>query len=134
MKGAFFSSLWGPGGARLLAGDLVVILVLALLSGIVFSLPGRAGGGGVDIEVSGRRDVRRPLADDGISEVSGPLGITRIELRNGRARILSSPCPLKLCQKAGWIGASGEMIVCLPNEVVVRIPGGLPGGVDALSQ
>ena len=51
-----------------------------------------------------------------------------------RTSILSSPCPLKLCQRAGWIGTAGAMVVCLPNEVVVRIPGSLPGSTDAVSR
>ena len=78
-------------------------------------------------------DLPLSPSEEGIRDVAGPLGITRIEIREGQVRVLSSPCPLKLCQRAGWIGAAGEMIVCLPNEVVVRLPG-RRRGVDALSR
>lgn len=85
------------------------------------------------VEVGGSPALILRADDKGIHEVTGPRGVTRIEIKDGRVRVLSSPCPLKLCQRAGWIGEAGEMIVCLPNEVVVRLPG-RRRGVDALSR
>jgi hypothetical protein len=88
----------------------------------------------VEVEVGGRKVLTVPLGESGVREVTGPLGTTRVEFRGGQVRILSSPCPLKICQRAGWIGVAGEMLVCLPNEVVVRLPGGPAGDLDAVSR
>ena len=128
-------TLWGPGGWRLLAGDGAVILVCVLAGAALLLAPGRArtGAAEVQVEVSGTAVLTLSPSEDGIREVTGPLGVTRIEVRERRVRVLSSPCPQKLCQRAGWIGSAGEMVVCLPNEVVVRLPGRRPG-VDALSR
>jgi len=136
MKGQVLKALWGSGGIRLLAGDVFLVFAISAAAWFLFSLSGsdRAAPLLADIEVSGRRDVRLAVSEDTVREVPGPLGQTRVEIRDGRIRILSSPCPLKLCVKAGWIDRAGEMIVCLPNEVVVRLPGDLPGGIDALSR
>jgi hypothetical protein len=120
---------------RLLLGDAVV---LTLLAAGVFALvmPKAAGGlpARAEVEASGKAAATLDLALDGASEFVGPLGVTRLEVRGGRVRVLSSPCPRQSCRHGGWIGAAGEMLVCLPNEVVVRLPGTLPGTPDAVSR
>lgn len=55
--------------------------------------------------------------------VRGPLGETRIEVADGRARVASDPSPRQLCVKQGWLDAAGELAVCLPNEVSVEMVG-----------
>lgn len=136
MKGQFLKALWGPGGMRLLAGDLVLVVLLAGAAWALLPLavPGDGTPLFARVEVSGRPSLRLAVSENTVREVSGPLGRTSIEVRDDRVRVLSSPCPLKLCVKTGWIGSSGQMIVCLPNEVVIRLPGSLPGGIDAVSQ
>ncbi len=136
MTPAWIVRLWGEGGKRLFFGDVVVIaffisLAVALVAGIGGA---RLGARSVEVEVGGRNVLTVPLGETGVREVTGPLGTTRIEFRAGEVRILSSPCPLKICQRSGWIGAAGEMLVCLPNEVVVRLPEGPAGGLDAVSR
>lgn len=128
--------LWGRKGARLLAGDGAIILILLALIPVTVLKLGTAGGESavVEVEVQGRRTLSLPRSESGFREVSGPLGLTRIEIREGRVRVVSSPCPLKICQRAGWIDSAGEIIVCLPNEVVVRLPGRADGDLDALSR
>lgn len=136
MKGKWRESLWGAGGGRLLAGDAVVLVFFLVLSLSAILKVGGAGEGGatVEVEVSGRRVLAIDRREVGLHTVEGPLGPTEIEIRGGEARILSSPCPLKLCRRAGWIGSAGEMAVCLPNEVVVRLPGTPGRGIDAVSR
>ena len=128
--------LWGRNGARLLAGDVVIILVLLALIPVTVLKLGVAGGESdvVEVEAGGRKVLSLKRSENGLREVRGPLGLTRIEIREGRVRIASSPCPLKICQRAGWIDSAGEIIVCLPNEVVVRLPGSADRDLDALSR
>jgi hypothetical protein len=57
----------------------------------------------VVIEVDQKRVSRYSLSKDRIADVEGPLGMTRIEIRAGKARILRSPCKLKVCTKPGYI-------------------------------
>jgi len=74
------------------------------------------------------------LERDRVSEIKGPLGVTKIEVRGGRVRVLFSPCPQQACRHGGWIGTAGEMLVCLPNEVVIRLSGQRDGATDAVSR
>jgi hypothetical protein len=68
-------------------------------------------------------------------EIRGPLGITTVELKEGRARVISSPCTNQNCVAAGTIHGKGQWIACLPNGVflsVEGVPSGEAGGLDAL--
>lgn len=135
MKRSTIARIWGAGGLRLLVGDTLIIGLLAF--GVFAStLPKPAAGrpARAEVEAAGKSLLALDLARDGVSEIAGKLGVTRIEVRGGRVRVLSSPCPRQSCRHGGWIGSAGEMLVCLPNEVVVRLPGHLPGAADATSR
>jgi hypothetical protein len=135
VKRPFIEVVWGPGGVRLLLGDAAVLGIL--IAGIFALVMPKAADGQparAEVESSGKAAATLTLALDGVSEIGGPLGVTRLEVRGGRVRVLSSPCPRQSCRHGGWIGSAGEMLVCLPNEVVVRLPGRLPGAPDALSR
>ena len=135
MKASLMVRIWGPGGVRLLLGDAAV-LVLLCAAVIALALPKTAGGrpARVEVEAAGKIVATLDLARDGVSEIKGPLGVTRIEVRGGRVRVLSSPCPRQACRHGGWIGAAGEMLVCLPNQIVIRLPGQRAGAIDAVAR
>ena len=66
-----------------------------------------------------------------IRYVVGQLGVTRIEIRDGKARILRSPCKLKVCIKSGYIQYADRISFCLPNRVE-RVEGNAERGLDAV--
>lgn len=135
MKASLMVRIWGPGGVRLLLGDAAVLALLCAAV-IALALPKTAGGrpARAEVEVRGNFVATLDLERDGVSEIKGPLGVTRIEVRGGRVRVLSSPCPRQACRHGGWIGATGEMLVCLPNEIVIRLPGRRAGAIDAVAR
>ena len=47
----------------------------------------------------------------------------QIEIKDNTVRMVQADCPDHLCVKQGKIKSEGEMIVCLPNKVTVRISG-----------
>ncbi|MEN2984045.1 MAG: NusG domain II-containing protein [Dictyoglomaceae bacterium] len=54
--------------------------------------------------------------------VNGILGKSYFEYDPQKGiKMISSPCPDKICIKQGWINKIGETIVCLPNRVVLRL-------------
>ncbi len=110
---------------------LFVVLILLSLSGL-FLVKGLAlSGNTASIEVNGKLLYRLSLDEDRTVEVNGPVGVTRVEVKQGKVRIVDSPCPNKLCVRQGWIERGA--IICLPNRVVVTIGGGGMRGVDAIS-
>lgn len=107
-------------------GDRLLILSVLLLSILAIPLlSGRAGGKAevALVRVYDQVIERLPLEKDRKLSVTGRLGETVIEVRGGRVRALASPGPLQLCVNRGWISRPGEAIICLPNRVIIEIPG-----------
>jgi hypothetical protein len=50
-----------------------------------------------------------------------PNGEMKIEVKDSRVRVASSDCPNQLCVNKGWIKTAGEIIVCVPNKVLIEI-------------
>jgi hypothetical protein len=55
--------------------------------------------------------------------VTGPVGKSIIEFQDSRVHMLWSDCPDKICMKMGWIAEAGQVVVCMPNKVVISIRG-----------
>lgn len=95
----------------------------------------RPQGATVVIESGGGATLILPLSTDQILPVSGPLGETVVEVRDGRVGVQHSPCPHKRCVQMGFRDRAGDMIVCIPNKVVVRIMGrGREEEVDGITR
>ncbi|MFQ6093576.1 MAG: NusG domain II-containing protein [bacterium] len=110
-------------GDRLLIGAL---LVCALL-GLIMLPSGRPRGTWAVVE-SGDGSARRlDLSTDQEVPISGPLGETVVEVSAGRVRVESSPCPHKICVQMGFRDRNGDVIVCIPNKVIVCVRGGERG-------
>jgi hypothetical protein len=106
----------------------VALAVLVTVS--VYTYGGRSGPTSVRIEAAGSEWLY-PIDEDRDIAVAGPLGNTDVEIRDGAAKVLRSPCPHKICISMGEIQDSGEWIACLPNRVFVRIEGGREDELDA---
>lgn len=134
MRGSLLARVWGEGGVRLLLGDAALVAALAV-GAVALSLPRAALGTASRAEVQTPNGIEAvDLGHDGLHEVRGRIGVTTIEVRGGRLRVRSSPCPRQVCRHGGWIAQAGEMLVCLPNEVIVRLPGRAGDAPDALSR
>ncbi|HEU0219197.1 MAG TPA: NusG domain II-containing protein [Gallionella sp.] len=99
----------------LLGGLCVVLLALKLWSGGLADKAIIRSGGKIFREV--------PLSRDQQIEVPGPLGTSVITIEKRRARISSDPSPRQYCVRQGWLQQSGEIALCLPNQVSVELTG-----------
>jgi hypothetical protein len=72
------------------------------------------------------------LERDADYAVSGSLGLSRIEVRQGRARVVADPGPRQICVKQGWVYRAGEAALCLANQVSLEI-GGLGKPFDSIT-
>jgi hypothetical protein len=82
-------------------------------------------GDGAPQQLDPRRDADLHL--------DGPLGPTRLRVRDGAAWIDSAPCRNQLCRRQGRIARPGRSLVCIPNRIVVRFVGA-EAEVDAISR
>ncbi len=104
--------------------DRVIVLILLLATGAAFVLVGKGPRGArVVVEQQGRVVFSAPLAVDRSATLTGPLGETLLAIRDGHVCITSSPCPHKVCIGMGHIARQGELLACVPNELLVLIEG-----------
>ena len=64
-----------------------------------------------------------PIEAEERVSVTGSLGETVVEIRKGRAAIVSSPCNGQTCVAAGELNKNGQWAACLPNRVFILIEG-----------
>lgn len=83
--------------------------------------PSRAGSSRTAVIRYG--DVRRELAldKDGVFRFDGIDA--EFEVKNGKIRLTKASCPDKICEKTGYIGSSGQSIICVPNKITVAVVG-----------
>jgi len=103
------------------------IFVIALAAAITLALGGAVYSGGSS---SSRVIIRGadktwvyPLNAEVQVDVPGPLGETRVEIHDGKAAIVASPCAGQTCVAAGALHKNGQWAACLPNRVFVLVEG-----------
>ena len=121
---------------RLTRFDRYLVLLLALLVGVSFVLPfGRRAGAKIVVDAENKTVFTAPLDQDRRFEIEGPLGTTQLEISDEAVRVLSSPCPQKICIGLGEARRTGDLLACVPNRIVVRVEGEDEGtGYDLLSR
>jgi hypothetical protein len=114
-------------GSRLRPYDyLAIVLAVTVTTLSALSVYGGAFGGGKDARVIVEGDGRTwvyPLDAEETIRVHGPIGETVVQIHDGEARVIESPCENQICVAAGEIHTPSQWVACLPNAVFVRIEG-----------
>ena len=104
------------------ADIVVVILAVALLPFLYMSYwVSSQQGDALRVMVNGKETMTVSLREDQHFTVHGPLGDSVIDIHQGKARFVSSPCRGKQCVHTGWLGQGGEFAACLPNRVSIAV-------------
>ena len=111
-------------------GDYVVFALCALALPALFVRYGLPGSTGTQARITVGNTIyaQVPLSRAQVYRVPGALGVSEIEIRDGRIRFNSSPCPGQQCVHSGWAKRGGEFIACVPNRVSVTVLGQGAGG------
>ena len=101
--------------------SLLDILLLFLIAGcgIFFTVRGLGQKGSRVVVTAAGVKYEYSAELDGTYTVAGELGPTTFEIKDGRVRIIDSPCPNKTCISQGW----HNPLVCLPNKVMITVEG-----------
>lgn len=77
------------------------------------------------VEIDGKEYGRYNLQEKNSQTlaIESKFGYNKIVIANGSVYVCESDCPDALEIKAGTIQKAGQMLVCLPNRLVVRIEG-----------
>lgn len=112
---------------------IAVLLFAALLAFIGYNYINRTPGDYVVVTVANEEYSRFPLNENLTEEIVGAAGgVNILEIRDGRAEVISADCPDKVCVKHGSIGYNRESIICLPNRLVITVVSDNDAGLDAI--
>jgi hypothetical protein len=102
--------------------DIVFFSCLALGLAVVSWLTRQRADGEkyAEITVDGQVTETVPLSPDGTLSPAGRPEVM-ISVRGGKVGFIRSDCPDKICVHTGFLSIPGQVAVCLPNRVVMRV-------------
>ncbi len=113
--------------------DILLLLLAILALPFVYLHYWQPTTAGTTVRIMRGETLVRELAlnkDQKIS-VDGPLGVSRLQIKDGKIRFTDSPCTGKVGIHAGWLSHSGDFTACLPNRISIEIMG--PGQYDSMN-
>lgn len=109
-------------------GDKILISAIVILSllayGIVYFSSSGDNNKYISVQFNGSEFKRLTFTsknDSYVYKLDIDEGLNIIEVEGDRVHMIESDCPDKLCIKQGYISKVGEVLVCVPNKVVVEI-------------
>lgn len=108
-------------------GDMIVIIVIVLSAVLVFFMTHTKNTALRNAIITQNNVILKKIRLDNLSQnvhvdYFGNYPGT-IEAQNGRIRFLHAKCPDQVCVHTGWITRPGQIAVCLPAKVIVKIEG-----------
>jgi len=112
-------------------GDWLLIGGVLLLSvAFAYWIPQRQAASTVIVEVDGREAYRYSIREDGEYPIRGyqpAVGRSEtthiLHIRNGQVYVEEARCRDKICERMGKIDNPGQLIVCVPYKVLIRLEG-----------
>jgi len=105
-------------------GDWLVLILCGAIAAALLPLAFKAGAADrAVVKRAGQIIAELPLTAARSIEVAGPLGMTRIEIQPGRARVASDPGPRQYCVRQGWLSRPNAIAICAPNQVSLALVG-----------
>lgn len=100
---------------------LLILLGLFLCTFSVMAATSQQEGTPLLVLTSPANEYIYPLDTDTTIQIPGLEGISTIQIQQGQARYLDSPCANKTCVAASPIHRNGEWSACLPNGIFMRV-------------
>lgn len=104
--------------------DIYLVLVLgiaAILMFVFINISHQTAGNNIKITIDGKVYGTYSLQEDQVIEVKEDLGINRVQIKNGKAKMIEADCPDGYCMDQNEISKENETIVCLPHKLVVEV-------------
>ncbi len=116
---------------KLTKGDKILIVFLSIFSVIlaimISSVASKASGKYISIKVDGNEIKKIQFSKDMVGktyEIKTEFGRNVIEIGDESVRVIEADCPDKLDVKQGEITKPGQVIVCLPNRLLIEYKAG----------
>ena len=109
---------------KLWANVLFAAVVLAAAGLLFFLRSSRPGSAKLEAELTyGDANTVLPisLAKDAAYDVDTGYLTVHIQVQDGAARFVDSPCPDHICEHYGWLRKEDQSATCLPARAVLTI-------------
>lgn len=105
--------------------DKILIISLIVLSAVSYPAIRHlsVGASFVEIVVEGQSRMVARMDQERDITIEGRRGTTVIRIDESGARFISSPCSDNKCLESAPIKDAGEIAVCVPNRVMIRVLG-----------
>ncbi|WP_313756305.1 NusG domain II-containing protein [Tissierella sp.] len=115
---------------RLTKGDKLLIIIIILISlvslGFIKNNAINHKEKYISIQVDGK-EYKKIIFDKSVIGKTIPIetkfGYNLVEIGEDKVRVIEADCPDKIDVLQGYISKPGEIIVCLPNKLVIEIKG-----------
>lgn len=101
-------------------GDILIVALIVITA--FFMIPKKSKGCTAVLEISGDTIKIFNLSKDTEYTFENEYKST-IVVKDGKISVKSSNCPDNTCVHSGTISHNGELICCLPNQMLIRIEG-----------
>lgn len=119
---------------------LIILITIVSISSIFYikNIATNQGDKYILVEVNGKEYKKITINDnDKLKhlDINTKYGYNKLEIEKGKVRVIEANCKDKLDIKQGFIRDTGELIVCLPNRLVIEIKSeqNSTGKIDASS-
>lgn len=99
----------------------LILLGLAVCTFSVMAAASQKAGTPLLVITSPTAEYVYPLDADRTVQVAGAEGVSHIQIQQGQARYIDSPCANKTCLAASPVHRNGEWSACLPNGIFMRV-------------
>ncbi len=112
--------------------DLLAILLVLALAGMcaAFVFMGESG---ASVLVSANGYTYPLLMTDGVHVIESAGYHFTIEISDGSCNVTESDCPDALCAAMPAIRRAGEVIICVPAKLSLRVDGSEKGAIDGVA-
>lgn len=106
--------------------NLIFAAVILIAAGVLFALRSANQTPGASLEAEliygdNNTVLTFPLTQDKIYDVDTGYLTVHIEVKDGSARFVDSPCPDHVCEGFGWLSEEDQTATCLPARAVLTI-------------
>ena len=109
-----------------LFANLLFAAVILLAAGALFLLRGAGKDRDAPLQArliygDGNASLDLPLDADGVYDVDTGYLTVHVEIRDGAARFIDSPCPDHVCEQFGQLSEVYDWAACIPAQAMLTI-------------
>ncbi|MFI3214801.1 MAG: NusG domain II-containing protein [Eubacteriales bacterium] len=111
---------------HLLKGDILIIVMIIVLAIVIFvgMLPKTYSENTLEVYLDGELIHEIELSEEQTMTIDIDSVVhNTIEINGIHVRIIDSTCYDHVCENTGYISKAGEVIVCMPNKLMLKIVG-----------